>query len=140
MRISNSNQRIRALLNELNISQTEFCDKTGIKKSALSNYLNGDRQPRQDQLDKIADAFGVDPAWLMGYDVRSLTDNDNEQKDFAKYQSAARLMAYAELLSKNEIRKLLDVAKGCSDKQIDLATEMLKSMKKIQYQEDNNSV
>ncbi len=38
-------------------------------KSALSNYLNGDRVPRQDKIAMIADAFGIDPAWLMGYDT-----------------------------------------------------------------------
>jgi transcriptional regulator with XRE-family HTH domain len=73
---SNSNTRIRTLLNELDISQTDFCNKTGLTKSALSNYLNGDRQPRQDQLDKIAKAFDLNPSWLMGYDVPMRNDED----------------------------------------------------------------
>jgi transcriptional regulator with XRE-family HTH domain len=51
------------------INQTEFCIRTGIQKSALSNYLNGTRQPRQDAVSKIADAFGISPSWVMGYDV-----------------------------------------------------------------------
>lgn len=69
MKTSNSKERLVELMNLYNMNQTEFCKKTGIQKSALSNYLNGDRVPRQDQLSLIADAFNVDPAWLMGYDV-----------------------------------------------------------------------
>lgn len=69
MKVSNSKERLFELMNVYNLNQTEFCKKTGIQKSALSNYLNGDRVPRQDQLSLIADAFNVDPAWLMGYDV-----------------------------------------------------------------------
>ena len=69
MKISDSRHRLKELMEMLNINQTEFCHRTGLNKSALSNYLNGDRVPRQDKIALIADAFGVDPAWLMGYDT-----------------------------------------------------------------------
>lgn len=75
MKKSNSNTRIRELIAELNITQTEFCQKTGITKSALSQYLNGNREPRQDQIAKIADAYNINPAWLMGYDIDAFTSN-----------------------------------------------------------------
>lgn len=69
MKVSNSKERIRELMSFYGINQTELCKRTGIQKSALSNYLNGDREPRQDQISLICDPFGVSPAWLMGYDV-----------------------------------------------------------------------
>lgn len=69
MKITDSKHRISELLSVMGISQTDFCKKTGLQKSALSNYLNGDREPRQNQLSKIADAYNINPAWLMGYDV-----------------------------------------------------------------------
>ena len=69
MKVSNSKERIRELMEYYGINQTELCKRTGIQKSALSNYLNGDREPRQDQISLIVDPFGVNPAWLMGYDV-----------------------------------------------------------------------
>ena len=68
-KIRTSNERIRELLDINAISQTEFCKRTGLTKSAVSNYLHGERLPRQDQLSKICEAFDVNPAWLMGYDV-----------------------------------------------------------------------
>jgi transcriptional regulator with XRE-family HTH domain len=69
MKNSNSQDRIRQIMEYYGINQTEFCKRTGIQKSALSNYLNGTRQPRQDAVSKIADAFGISPSWVMGYDV-----------------------------------------------------------------------
>lgn len=69
MREKTSKDRIIELMNIYDLSATEFCKRTGLQKSAVSNYLNGDRIPRQDVLIKIADAFSISPAWLMGYDV-----------------------------------------------------------------------
>ena len=69
MKITDSRHRIIELIDMLGLSQTQFCNKCNLNKSALSNYINGERLPRQDKIAQIADAFGVSPAWLMGYDV-----------------------------------------------------------------------
>lgn len=74
MKITDSKHRIRELMYILGLSQTEFCNRCGLNKSALSNYLNGDREPRQDKLSLIADAFRISPSWLMGYDVPISTE------------------------------------------------------------------
>ena len=126
MKINTSNERIRELIDILNVSQTEFCEKTKINKSALSNYLNGSRVPRQDQLQKIADAYDVSPAWLMGYDVprempvileSSWRFGDIEIKSLNGYTVPANTVAlYAALISE---------ARHCTEEQIDLAIKML---------------
>ena len=68
-KVSDSRKRLIELMEYYNINQTELCKRTGLQKSALSNYLNGDREPRQSQISLIADPFNINPAWLMGYDV-----------------------------------------------------------------------
>lgn len=68
-KVSDSKSRILEILNYYKISQTELCKRTGLQKSALSNYLNGDRIPRQDQISLIAEPFNINPSWLMGYNV-----------------------------------------------------------------------
>ena len=78
-KVSNSKQRINELMSYFGLNQTELCRKTGLQKSALSNYLNGDREPRQNQISLIADPFGVNPAWIMGYDVPMFLPEDTEQ-------------------------------------------------------------
>ena len=121
MKTSNSNKRIMTLLNELNISKTDFCKATGLNKSALSNYLNGDRTPRQDQLDKIANTYNINPAWLMGYDVpmheennkHGSIDKDNildtgDRKEALAIEQAKKLYEYYQNASPS-VQKAVDL-------------------------------
>ena len=92
-KISNTQERLEEMMKELNIIPADIARKTGINKSTLSNYLSGKRKAVQDQLSKIADAYNIDPAWLMGYDVpmrmpASIEDYDSERvkRAIAYYQ------------------------------------------------------
>ena len=73
-KVSNSQQRLLELMDYYNMNQSELCRRTGLQKSALSNYLKGIREPRQDKISLIADEFNINPAWLMGYDVPMFLD------------------------------------------------------------------
>ena len=66
---SNSSERLKELMAYYGINQTDLCKKTGIPKSAISMYISGQRTPRQDRISDIAEAYGINEAWLMGYDV-----------------------------------------------------------------------
>lgn len=61
--------RIRKALSERNMKQSELCRKTGIPKSAMSEYISGAYEPKQDRIFIIAQALNVDPVWLMGFNV-----------------------------------------------------------------------
>ncbi len=110
MKKDDSNTRIRTLLTKTDLSQSDFCRKAGIQKSALSNYLNGDRQPNQQQLAKIARAFDVSPAWLMGFDVPMELSPLTELSLFEK----SLIMAYRAAPDgiKDSINILLGITKG----------------------------
>lgn len=69
MKVSNSKERLQEMMRVLDIRPVDISKLTGVTKSALSNYINGTREPRQDQISRIADPYGINPAWLMGYDV-----------------------------------------------------------------------
>lgn len=81
-KVSNSQKRLVELMNYYGLNQTELCKRTGLQKSALSNYLNGDRVPRQTQLSIISDPFNINPAWLMGYDVPMFLDRFSSPDEF----------------------------------------------------------
>jgi len=66
---STFSERLRAILDETGIRQTDLCDKAGIGKSAMSQYLHGAFIPKQAKLSAIAEALGVSEGWLLGYDV-----------------------------------------------------------------------
>lgn len=149
MKISNSNIRIKQLISELNISQTEFCKKTGLAKSALSNYMNGDRQPRQDQIDKIAAAYNVNPAWLMGYDVpKDISENYNKNSSgYFEYLGSFIVeenghITYSDItdLQQEEIESLVEVAKKCTCEQISIATDLLTTYSKRNQEEQRQKI
>lgn len=61
--------RIAKALSIRGMRQYELCQKTGIPKSAMSQYISGAFEPKQDRIYLISQALNVDPVWLMGYDV-----------------------------------------------------------------------
>ncbi len=62
-------ERLNLVIRENNIRQVDLCKKTGIGKSAMSQYLSGSFAPKQQNLYALARALNVSEAWLMGYDV-----------------------------------------------------------------------
>ena len=75
--------RIRKALAFRGMKQSELCQLTNIPKSALSQYISGCFEPKQDRIFLIAKALDVSEAWLMGYDVpmeRNATATQNEQE------------------------------------------------------------
>lgn len=77
------NMRLKKAMNIRAITQSELCEKTGIPKSAMSQYISGNFKPKQNRTHSLAKALDVNEAWLMGYDVpmerQSISEQDNNQ-------------------------------------------------------------
>lgn len=76
MKIATSRERIAELIQISGDNQSEMANKAGINRSAICRYLAGTQEPNQKSIDKIATAYRVSPAWLMGYDVSMETKSD----------------------------------------------------------------
>ena len=61
--------RIKRGLQVKGMKQAELCQITKIPKSAISQYISGAFEPKQDRIYLIAKALNVSEAWLMGFDV-----------------------------------------------------------------------
>ena len=72
---SSCSERLSQALSIKNITQTELCKRTGIPKSAMSQYIKGSFEPKQDRIYLIAKALNISEAWLMGYDVSMHREN-----------------------------------------------------------------
>lgn len=68
-KISNTAKRLNYILNYKGMKQADLVRKTNLPKSAISQYLSGKVEPKQDNLYIIAEALNVSEAWLMGYDT-----------------------------------------------------------------------
>lgn len=61
--------RIKKGLEMKGMKQSELSNKTGLAKSAISQYISGKYIPKQTPTHLMAKALDVSESWLMGYDV-----------------------------------------------------------------------
>lgn len=93
-----TSNRLKQVMEELDINQSELVRRTGINKGALSSYISGRYIPKQRAIYALASALDVSEPWLMGYDVPKNRVEDSNSS-----------------LSPNE-KKLLDIYRVLDDK------------------------
>lgn len=69
--------RIKTALSLRGMKQSDLCRLTKIPKSALSQYISGAYDPKQDRIYLISRALNVSEAWLMGLDVPMEREKEN---------------------------------------------------------------
>lgn len=82
--VSNIPKRLNEMMHKLNISQADLSRTTGITTAGISLYAQGKRIPRQDKISQICEPYGINPTWLMGYDVPMFSSSvyADENTDF----------------------------------------------------------
>ena len=66
-RIDSTANRIRTAMQRAKMKQIDIVRETGIDKGALSSYLKGKYEPKQDVIYKLAKVLNVSEMWLWGY-------------------------------------------------------------------------
>lgn len=62
--------RIKYLRQALGLTQSAFAAKAHVHKNMIANYESKNSNPSLKQIEKIALAFNVEPAWLAGWDTK----------------------------------------------------------------------
>lgn len=83
----NLGEKIKNLLYAKRITQTALAKKIGVHKQVLANWLNGNRNPKKENLEKIAKALEVSPQELIFGDQKNFIENrgiigDNNSNNF----------------------------------------------------------
>lgn len=68
-RVSNISKRLKEYRERFNLTQLDISKKCGIPYQTLSRYELGQRKPKIDTAVEIAEALGINPLWLQGYNV-----------------------------------------------------------------------
>ncbi|MDU5281930.1 MAG: helix-turn-helix domain-containing protein [Dialister sp.] len=81
--------RLNFLLANAEMRPIDLANATGIDKSSISRYLNGDYIPKQRRLTKIARALNADEGWLLtGVDQKRNIDSfELSRKDEREIES-----------------------------------------------------
>ena len=119
-RVATCAERIKTALLIKGLKQSQLCRLTKIPKSALSQYISGAFEPKQDRIYLIAKALNVTEAWLMGLDAPMERQPINLQL-FAEEKPTA----ISDGLTGNR-KKLIDYAITLSEEQADRALQVLK--------------
>lgn len=90
--------RLREVLKEKGINQTELSKMTGISKSVISEWLSDKYEPKQDKVYIVAEKLSVSPSWLFGVssekevksDVMSIYNQLTPQRQTKVYDFASR--------------------------------------------------
>ena len=134
---------IRYYMKTLGKSRTEICEAIGVKYTTFTDWVNGKTYPRIDKIELMANYFGVTKADLVEkhhpddrINVDFQMNYGSQLETFPKgfpTTSKVALSMYAkrmsEILSRNSIQDLLEAADGCTDEQIQVAINVLKSYK-----------
>lgn len=112
-------KRIKEAMNLRGLKQVDIVKKTGINKGALSSYINGNYEPKQTSIYKIAEALNVSPAWMMGYDVPMNDKSVVVDKDLGRFKKGQilnnneEIEEYSNLLEANveKLKKKIEAAK-----------------------------
>ena len=115
--------RLKSIMSERKITQSELSKRTGIRQSSISDYLNGRYEPKQDKIYLIAQTLGVSPSWLLGYDETTSNQTegyyvDPETAEFAEY-----------LRTRPEARLLFSASRGISKEDMEKAVEYIELLK-----------
>lgn len=73
-------KRMQFALSNANMIPQELAERSGVSKSSISQYVNGSHAPSNISSGKIGKVLGINPLWLMGFDVdmnESITENKN---------------------------------------------------------------
>lgn len=87
--------RLREAMDSCGMKQSDIVERTGINKGALSSYLSGKYEPKQQNLYKLAQALGVSESWLRGVDENKQNLSNVPNADFAKNDEERKVLLIA---------------------------------------------
>lgn len=109
-KVTNSQERLKQILDYFQIRQVDLSVKTGLSSSAIANYITGKREPKQDAIAKICIPYNINPVWFMGFDLPMFNGDDAVTKEI---QSVAqnRIVNQTEELLLKAYRDADDITK-----------------------------
>lgn len=113
-RVDTTANRLRVAMTQANKKQADVSREAGIDKGALSSYLKGKYEPKQDVIYKIARVLNVSEMWLWGYDCPKERPSDQKNNDaiadiIIRLRTDEEFMSVVEVLSGLDSNQILSV-------------------------------
>lgn len=102
--------RLKETRQEKNLTQKDVSVGTGIPTNTYSNYERGDREPKLETWQKLADYFGVPVGYLMGVDDED-KQIDIHGVDWLTIDNEEAKVLSEKFINQRRIQKGIDIAK-----------------------------
>ena len=122
-------ERLRFVMDEMNISGSDLAKIVGINRSNVTHYLKGDYEPKRDVIHRMASVLRVTEDWLMGYDAPMFAkDKESQSEDLVNGDPEL-----TEILTRARddphIRMLFSVTKDAKPEDIEMAIQIIQRFK-----------
>ncbi|HEM4954003.1 TPA: helix-turn-helix transcriptional regulator, partial [Streptococcus suis] len=102
--------RLKELRKEKKLTQEELASEIGVSKITILRWENGERQIKPDKAQALADHFGVNKAYLLGYSdspADNLRDLLFHEIKALKELRALRI-GFENFISENDVLNVID--------------------------------
>lgn len=108
----NVSERLKEAMKDAGKKQADLIRETGIDSGAMSKYLNGKYEPKQNAINKLAIALDVSEMWLWGYDVpKERTAAQKNNDDLVRY--------IVKMRKEPKFKKIVGLLDECPEDQYD---------------------
>lgn len=87
MKIDTFANRLKQAMQEKGMKQIELANKTKIDKSLINKYIKGIAEAGNDNLAAIANVLNVNELWLLGYDVRYISEEEEKELEKGNWKA-----------------------------------------------------
>ena len=84
--------RLKELRKEKKLTQKELADKINVSKITVLRWENGERVPKSDKAQQLADFFGVSVGYLLGYSDKEERSSSIELKNDIRRELIEQLL------------------------------------------------
>ena len=124
--IDSFRNRLEQALSYADMKPADLARKTGISEATISQYRSGYSKPKNDRIAIIAEALGVKPEWLIGFDVPMTGELSHEEDTYYLDTETKDLVEF--LFSNPEYRTLFDTYRTVKPEDINFIKEMIERM------------
>lgn len=129
MKTSNTSERLKELMALKGLRQIDIAEKTGLGKSAISQYVSGKITPKQDKVYILAEGLNVSPTWLMGYDVPMEKIPATENPNNGYYTDPETAELAEKLRTDPDMKILFSAAKDLTPEEMQQAADYVNYLK-----------
>ena len=85
-------EKLKVLLYKNDLTRTELAESIGVNRATISNYVNGNHNPSQENLKKILNYFDLSIEYFQGDDVEEIEKPVDNNDEWVTIEEAAEML------------------------------------------------